>query len=103
MTPLVSIGRPAMLAAVLAMTLAQISPRAAQAPATAEVTFRIVVVSSADRAERVLERLKTGGDFIAVAIAESLDPSARQGGLVGPVSLATLRPELQEALRPLAP
>lgn len=73
----------------------------AQAPAAPPVTFRIIVVSSQDRAEQVAERLRQGADFAALAQTESLDPSAAQGGLIGPIALSELRAELRDALRDL--
>jgi tetratricopeptide (TPR) repeat protein len=77
---------------------------AAQSPQSADqVSFRIIVVSSADRASQIADRLKQGADFAALAQAESLDPSAKQGGLIGPIALSELRADLQAALRALAP
>ena len=65
------------------------------------ISFRLIVVSSADKAAQVLEQLKNGADFSKLAQAESHDPSASQGGLIGPVALSELRPDLQTALRTL--
>ena len=77
---------------------------AAQLPQSADqVSFRIIVVSSADRAAQIADRLKQGADFSTLAQAESLDPSAKQGGLIGPIALSELRSDLQAALRALAP
>jgi tetratricopeptide (TPR) repeat protein len=78
----------------LVATGAQLS----QAPAEAQVTFRIIVASSADRAEQVVERLKQGADFATLARSDSLDPSAADGGLIGPIALSELRAELRDAL-----
>ncbi len=76
---------------------------AAQLTQNAEpITFRIIVVSSADRASQLAEQVKQGADFEKLAQAESLDPSAAQGGLIGPIALSELRADLQAALRPLA-
>ena len=75
----------------------------AQDPPNLQVSFRIIVVSSADRASQVIERLKQGADFATLARTESLDPSAAQGGLIGPIALSELRDDLQRALRSLAP
>jgi tetratricopeptide (TPR) repeat protein len=68
-----------------------------------QLTLRIIVVSSAEDAESIRRRLQQGGDFASMAAQQSLDPSADQGGLMGKVTLATLRPELREAVRGLAP
>jgi hypothetical protein len=78
--------------------LAQVSTAA-----DAEITFRIIVVSSPERAEQLVARVKQGEDFARLAATESLDPSAARGGLVGPMSLSELREELRDALRNLAP
>ena len=80
---------------------------AAQSPQTVtddpQVTFRIIVVSSAERAEQLAVRGRQGEDFATLARAESLDPSAVRGGLVGPIALSELRAELRDALRNLPP
>jgi tetratricopeptide (TPR) repeat protein len=66
-----------------------------------QVTFRIIVVSSAERAEQLAVRGRQGEDFATLARAESLDPSAARGGLIGPIALSELRAELRDALRNL--
>jgi|SRR4029434_49089 hypothetical protein len=48
-------------------------------PADPQVSFRIIVVSSADRAAQVADRVRQGADFAALAQTESLDPSASRG------------------------
>ncbi len=68
-----------------------------------QITFRIIVVSSAERAAQLAVRGRQGEDFGALARAESLDPSAAQGGLIGPIALSALRAELRDALRDLLP
>ena len=93
--------RTAFIVVAAGLALAGARSRAAQSPADL-VTFRIIVVSSIDRAERVVEQLTVGGDFIALARSESIDPSADAGGLIGPVERAALRPELRDALTTLA-
>jgi len=103
------LGKRALGALVAALGLAvwAIGPGAAaqvaQDPPNLQVSFRIIVVSSADRASQVIERLKQGADFATLARTESLDPSAAQGGLIGPIALSELRADLQRALRSLAP
>ena len=47
----------------------------------------------------MLDRLNRGVSFESLARAESIDPSAGQGGLVGPVALSDLRPELRNVLQ----
>src|SRR5262249_3990773 len=64
-------------------------------------TLRIIVVSDRDEAQRLLERVRNGEDFAALARASSLDPSASDGGLLGRVPISSLRPDLQTVLRGL--
>jgi len=68
-----------------------------------QLALRIIVVSSAEDAQSIRRRLQQGGDFASIAAQQSLDPSADQGGLMGKVSLATIRPELREAVLSLTP
>lgn len=68
-----------------------------------EVTLRVIVVETAEKAERIVDRLNGGEDFIALARAESIDPTAEAGGLLGRVKLAILPPVLKEALAGVAP
>jgi hypothetical protein len=64
---------------------------------------RILVVDSADDAARILGQLKTGADFAALAREKSTDPTSVDGGLLGQIDPATLRPELRDALHDLRP
>jgi hypothetical protein len=81
----------------------QLAGGPAQAAPTAEVTLRVIVVDSADKAQRIVARLNDGEDFIALARAESIDPTGDAGGLLGRVALSTLPPALQDALVGVAP
>jgi hypothetical protein len=65
------------------------------------VSFRIIVVETAEAAAQVLQRLNGGENFLALAQRISVDPSASNAGLVGPVTLSDLRPELRSALERL--
>ena len=47
---------------------------------------RLVVVDSLAEARRVLQAIAEGGDFTALAIEHSSDPSAAVGGLLSPIS-----------------
>ena len=67
------------------------------------VNLQVIVVDSPRRAEQIVERLKKGEDFAAIAKSESIDPNASQGGYTGLVDPATLRPELREALKGIRP
>jgi tetratricopeptide (TPR) repeat protein len=66
------------------------------------VTLRMIVVGGADEAERLVARLEHGADFAALARAESSDPTAAAGGLLGTVRPSELRPELRDALKGVA-
>jgi tetratricopeptide (TPR) repeat protein len=65
-------------------------------------TLRVIVVNSREQAQRLMDRVANGEDFGGLARAESLDPSAPDGGLLGRVPISTLRPDLQSALRGLS-
>src|SRR5688500_5365352 len=62
------------------------------------LSLRIVVTGTREEAERLRARLLSGEDFAALARRESIDPSASDGGLLGRLDVATLRPELRQAL-----
>ena len=65
--------------------------------------LRVIVVTSAEQAQRILERLKNGEDFATLAKRESVDATADDGGYMGKLDPATLRPELREALKGVGP
>jgi hypothetical protein len=98
MLELVRRGRYALLlVAVSAIAVARLASQ--QTPAgAATVSFRIVVVESQDAAAGVLEALTRGENIVALAARVSIDPSAASGGLVGPVAVEDLRPEIRRAL-----
>ena len=76
---------------------------AAQSTPSDEVTLRVIVVDSAEEAQRIVSRLNAGEDFIAMAQAESIDPTGGAGGLLGKVTLSTLPVVLKDALVGVAP
>jgi tetratricopeptide (TPR) repeat protein len=76
---------------------------AAQAPADQQVSFRLIVVSSAERAAEIGSDVAAGASFEVIARRESSDPSSERGGLIGPVALSELRPELRDLLSTLQP
>jgi peptidyl-prolyl cis-trans isomerase SurA len=49
------------------------------------------------KAERLLARARTGGDFAALARAESEGPSASDGGDLGWIARGQIQPDLEEA------
>jgi tetratricopeptide (TPR) repeat protein len=67
------------------------------------VALRVITVDSTQQADEVLRRLKAGEDFAVLAREKSTDATAEQGGLMGRLDPATLRPELREALKNLKP
>jgi tetratricopeptide (TPR) repeat protein len=67
------------------------------------VGVRVLVVDSADEAARILGQLKGGADFGALAREKSTDATSVDGGFLGQVDPATLRPELRDALHDLRP
>jgi tetratricopeptide (TPR) repeat protein len=74
----------------------------ASAPAD-EVSLQIIVVGSYDEAQNILEQLKAGESFAALAQKKSIDPSADDGGRIGTLSVSMLRPELRDALKGVGP
>jgi FG-GAP-like repeat/ASPIC and UnbV/PPIC-type PPIASE domain len=75
----------------------------AQNSAGQTVGLRIIVVDSAAEADRVLARLKRGEDFAAIAKEISIDPNAGNGGYIGRVDPTSLRAELRDGLKGVAP
>src|SRR5262245_47400453 len=91
------------LAAFEIRSRTQVSDRQAQATSSDDVTLRVIVVDSLEKAQQIAARLSTGADFIAVARAESIDPTAGAGGFLGRVTVSTLPPVLKDALAGVAP
>jgi tetratricopeptide (TPR) repeat protein len=93
-----------------ALAASEIRSRSLQLPAqpvplssSDEVTLRVIVVDSAEKAQRMITRLHAGENFITLAQAESIDPTAAAGGLLGRLALSTLPPVLRDALVGVAP
>jgi len=87
-----------LLVAVLTPSRSEPQPQAQRPDA---VLFRIIVLESADAARLVRDRIAGGGNFVALAHELSVDASASNGGLVGPVAIEDLREELRTALQGL--
>jgi len=68
-----------------------------------QLTLRIIVVSSPDQAQKILDDLNKGEDFSTLAHRDSIDSTASDGGYLGQVSLSSLRPELRAALDGVSP
>ena len=75
--------------------------QSASNPSSDEITLQIIVVGSVEQAQRILDRLKKGESFLALAKENSIDSTAEDGGRMGNVSLSMLRPELRDALQGL--
>ena len=86
-----------------AVWLARIDRTVVAQDAAPAITLRMIVVTTADAAQRVLGRLKAGENFAVVARNESTAPSAENGGWLGKLPLAQLRPEVRRALDGLTP
>lgn len=75
----------------------------AQSDSHLPVELQIIVVSSADQAQKVQERLRNGEDFSTLAKQESTDATAVDGGFMGMLDPSTLRSELRDAVSTLRP
>ena len=85
MSPVARLTIPILIALFAAAAL----PRAGQ---TDEVALRILVVGSKEEAQQIVERLRQGENFVALANQISLDPSADRGGAArGDLVETTLR------------
>jgi tetratricopeptide (TPR) repeat protein len=79
--------------------LSQTAPLPSSSTPSDEVTLRIIVVSSPEKAQHILDLLQKGDDFANLAKRESIDSTASDGGLLGKLAPSSLRPELREALQ----
>jgi tetratricopeptide (TPR) repeat protein len=75
----------------------------ASANAANDHRLRIIVVDSRIRAEELLADLNRGEDFATLAKQNSSDPSADEGGDLGPTKTEDLRAELRDAVQHLGP
>jgi tetratricopeptide (TPR) repeat protein len=74
-----------------------------QATASVAVPIQVIVVRTPEEAQQVLDRLKSGGDFGALAKEKSIDPTSNADGYMGVLDPAALRAELRNALKDLSP
>ena len=86
----------ALLAAVLASADSPVAATRCQRSSTSR-RFASWWSVRASRPQRLMERVRSGADFAALARTESIDPSAVDGGLLGRIAISTLRPDLQTA------
>jgi tetratricopeptide (TPR) repeat protein len=87
---------------VSALLFGQSAPPAAK-KSSKTVGLQVIVVSTPEQASQALEKLKAGYDFATLAKAKSIDPTADSGGFLGQMDPASLRPELRDALKGVAP
>src|SRR5258708_37168730 len=80
-----------------------LAPCLAEEPTTQPIALRIIVVNSASEAQKVLDRLKRGEDFAAVANAVSTDATAADGGYMGQLDPLTLRSAIRDGIKGVAP
>ena len=73
--------------------------QAQQAAASQEVELGVLITAKAEDADAILKQLKAGADFGVLAKEKSIDTTAGDGGYLGRLSPASLRPELADALR----
>jgi hypothetical protein len=83
---------------VLCVFVALAATLAGQGPPADLVPLQIIVSSSSAEAAGLRQQVSAGGDFAAIAREKSIDPTARDGGYLGKMSVASLRPELRDAL-----
>ena len=72
-------------------------------PGEEEVHARHILVASEDEAKKIIDDLKKGGDFAALAKAHSTDPGAANGGDLGFFKRPDMLPEFSEVAFALKP
>src|SRR5580704_1623980 len=91
---------PGVVAVVALIVFSQVARTGDDANA---IPVRMILASSAEDAQAILDRLKTGDDFAVLAREKSVDPTSADGGFLGKIDPASLRPELRDALRGVEP
>jgi peptidyl-prolyl cis-trans isomerase C len=72
-------------------------------PGQDEVRARLLLVPSVAEAEALIQQVRTGADFAALARDHSKDPTAADGGDLGYVTHEAVSPEIGSAMFSLAP
>jgi peptidyl-prolyl cis-trans isomerase C len=67
------------------------------------LSLRTITVRDRAKAEELRAKLREGADFIALARRESVDPSAKEGGKLPPVTRGVLHPEVERVVFALEP
>lgn len=94
-----SIALLAPITLVLLLSSRQLSSQSS----AGHLPVRIIVVNSQADARAISARLKKGEDFAVVAREQSTDATSVNGGYLGEIDPARLRPELRHALESLKP
>jgi len=98
-----TLRRPRVAWIAFAAIVCSLALLAGQGPPSDLTALQIIVSSSAEEAEQLRAQVNGGGDFAALAREKSVDPTGRDGGHLGRISVASLRPELREALQGIKP
>jgi hypothetical protein len=91
------IGKLFVLVAVVLLCFSS-QALAQQDAASLPVELGIIVTSTENEADGILRQLNAEFDFSVLAKEKSIDPSSKDGGYMGRMSLAQLSPELRDAL-----
>lgn len=75
----------------------------ANQPGEPEVHAAHILVANEDQAKKIITQLATGGDFAAIAKAQSTDPGAAQGGDLGFFKKGDMLPEFAATAFALKP
>jgi len=75
----------------------------AQEPVSPALHLGIIVTRSEQKTDEIRRKLLTGWDFTVLAKENSIDPSAEEGGYLGQMQPAELRPELRDAVKGIEP
>jgi hypothetical protein len=87
----------------LCLLLSSLMAQAWQDASSSAVGLRIIVVSSIEQAQQILDQIKKGADFAALAKEKSIDPTAENGGSVSNADLGRLGSKLRQALDGVKP
>ena len=96
-------GGPLLAWLAVSAIVCSLALRAGQGPPSDVTALQMIVASSAEEAEQLRGQIKAGADFAALAREKSVDPTGRDGGHLGRLSVASLRPELRDALQGTKP
>ena len=98
-----AVGLPLLISIGIGLGILTLIASAVAGPSADAPALRIIVVSSAAEADKILEKLKGGADFARLARQKSSDATSIDGGLLGAVDPSSLRSELRVAIHGLKP